>query len=1045
MPGSGTTGTHPLLKGMMLVRLGGGEYLMTPVVNKRATCAALCSLALCFSSAGAGHPESDPLAEKKRWDAHKNQTDEISRNLRDGATRTYTDHTPQALENAKKAVESEDNDHRIVNLARYEDVEKRAGQDSELTLIVAISGGGYRAANFALGALLALEQIAYEKPNGPLQSVWQPDRRQGSNLLNEVDYFSTVSGGGLAAAVAVMSRLRAPKIEGLEESELACSGHGRQLLTNWLSQPGVLKSLRENHMIRLITSKFSPSVMLTRKTSGDALQMRLDQSILRSEEQGGVCGPKKAGEQYELGDVLPRAREDDEDNDNEDDKPFRPKAPYLFMNSTDFATGEIVSLTPDWLERKNVTEYWHDGSRKLCAKGKHCGAFNVPLALALRSSMNFPVGIPPTRIGLSNKKFVYLTDGGESDNLGTVTAVDILNQESKDHPSRRRMLIVIDAFRGLGSKQYDTKKMPGLVNSVLRATSLPLDAHRLRVKQDFYSAAARQLSVLDAISDAGDVSVAYIDMEEEPQALAIGTSLGLKQEQQIALICAGIRQTFAALGMSKSWDQVRKTTILPSGANSICPKKSNSGNVSNEQVAQRVPKQGIVAFNRQSKTELIGHLATRFTETMRLVRSSVVQLTPDLKDSIETNSRRHRRDRILADAALARKSLEAPKVKLTAEDLSAFEWVLGQYASQVDSVLNQLHRKSLENATDEESVVDEDPWYVKFVKWLWGLGKSDDEDVGNASMPEGGRVDVSSVSDPNSDEKLKQIIEALEAMSEGAKRINQELRKIKEKLASMAESAELGGLQGKILDLNTDHEKLLILVVGLETGDTKQLGELFNGLLELIGSPQKKLVELQEKLNTKFEDALKKQADASNEIVSEVEKKLENLENLVEADVNMFKEANVWRGALKVAKRVESVRDRDTERASREGRICTFLRDSREQLVKARRQLDALDDGSVDMETAWGVDPNIANQTLRTRLRRQKQTIGEEVEKGIAEATNLWCIWPDLEKRDRYTYENFLSFRSMNEFKDKGCKTRAELPYEPACSHSDPTRATGTQ
>ena len=75
-----------------------------------------------------------------------------------------------------------------VDLKEYANVQSRPGQRSDVAVAVAISGGGMRAANFAAGVLKALEATEVRGAGGGK-----------SNLLREVDYFSTVSGGGLAA------------------------------------------------------------------------------------------------------------------------------------------------------------------------------------------------------------------------------------------------------------------------------------------------------------------------------------------------------------------------------------------------------------------------------------------------------------------------------------------------------------------------------------------------------------------------------------------------------------------------------------------------------------------------------------------------------------------------------------------------------------------------------------------------------------------------------------------------------------------------------
>ena len=59
---------------------------------------------------------------------------------------------------------------------------RRPAQDPSLALAIAISGGGHRSANFGVGVLTGLEKIG---------------------VLKEVDYISTVSGGGFAAAAYI--------------------------------------------------------------------------------------------------------------------------------------------------------------------------------------------------------------------------------------------------------------------------------------------------------------------------------------------------------------------------------------------------------------------------------------------------------------------------------------------------------------------------------------------------------------------------------------------------------------------------------------------------------------------------------------------------------------------------------------------------------------------------------------------------------------------------------------------------------------------------
>ena len=77
-----------------------------------------------------------------------------------------------------------------VDLSAYASQQLRAGQDADVAVALAISGGGLRAGNFGLGVMLGLEAVGTTH----------------GDLLAEVDYISTASGGGFPAAVWIASR-----------------------------------------------------------------------------------------------------------------------------------------------------------------------------------------------------------------------------------------------------------------------------------------------------------------------------------------------------------------------------------------------------------------------------------------------------------------------------------------------------------------------------------------------------------------------------------------------------------------------------------------------------------------------------------------------------------------------------------------------------------------------------------------------------------------------------------------------------------------------
>lgn len=107
------------------------------------------------------------------------------------------------------------------SVASYQSPELRnENQDTNLSVVVAISGGGLRAANFGIAVLLNLE------------SVTSADTQR--NVLSEVDGLSTVSGGGVAAAVYVSSRYDHATSDSTNRYSLTSEliADGKRLLTN---------------------------------------------------------------------------------------------------------------------------------------------------------------------------------------------------------------------------------------------------------------------------------------------------------------------------------------------------------------------------------------------------------------------------------------------------------------------------------------------------------------------------------------------------------------------------------------------------------------------------------------------------------------------------------------------------------------------------------------------------------------------------------------------------------------------------------------------
>lgn len=920
----------------------------------------------------------------------------------------------------------------LVDLSRYQDVQTRADQDPKLTLVVSISGGGYRAANFALGALLAMEQVGYT-PLGV-------KGRDGhvSNLLNEVDYYSTVSGGGLAAAVAIVARLQAAA------NADGCSGKERRLLTEWMSEPGVADSLREDHTFRLVTSRFAPEVLLTDKTSGDVLQERLDETVLLSGRQGGECGPQEPGAWMRLKDVLPASGSGG-----------KVRTPFWFMNATDMATGWIVPLTPGWIERQGVAEFWHGEWRKVCREGvpqRECvGAFNVPLALAVRSSMNFPAGIPPTKIRMSGGGHLYLTDGGEADNLGTVTAVDVLHQEGRTRSGGRRLLVVIDAFRGLGAAAYGTARVPGLVESVLRATSLPLDAHRERVKRDFYEVEAHQPTVLDALSEAGDVSVAYVDMEREP--LKVGTNLRLSVGQQKSLICAGKRQMLVALGALDAWQRVRGTEFLEEGF--ACPPDEKALACPEEVAHAGGGCRGILAFNRQGKEALADELVADFVNKTLRARNAVDRLADYLGRAVEENSREKWRDVLSGRFQLG----DAPNVGLDASALDTFSQMLDQYVEAVSVLRDGLDGDVAKERDKEVKAPAERSWIDGILGalkdlWNWLFGEEEAESAaeagavadnavenggggstgehggGDEEAGTGGGSAVAGSSPEEEDGIRERMAQRLDEMLNAVGTIRRALETVQG-----ASAGSLEELRNAVARLTEPHDEMVLILMELDLRQSPNLRDGMEALTELLGAPEQELDELHGKLEEKFASALAEYASRGARVQKAADALLADMAGFVKGDVEAF-----WKGVVgtRAADAVDAVGRVGSFAVGRRARgACPFLVKAMKSLAQAHEALGSLDDGVLGNTRSWGTAQEGASRVMPEEGSEVSEQVGtalQAVAEGRATAAKTLCLWPDVDRRDRMTYGGFQSFGELKDFAETGgCGERDRLPYESAC------------
>lgn len=459
----------------------------------------------------------------------------------------------------------------MFELDRYADVQSRPGQDPGVTVVVAISGGGFRAANLGVGALLAMEDVVITMPDGST-----------SNLLREVDYFTTVSGGGFAAGTYMRALLaHEGSNEAFEFEEFLNQPEGEE----------ALRAIRKSLIPRMMGYWISPKNWGP-PDRGDLLQDHLDYTVLEPDgcdaSQPETCSP---GKSLQLGDVFARRGDP------------APGTPYWIANATNFLNGSVFSFTPDNLCRQRVASYRHHGKVEPvdCSQGL---AMSVPLSLGMRSSANFPVAIPTTSLpvseceeaGPSRPCTIKLSDGGQADNLAFYSALEILSQDVQLRGERldpgatppRRLLVVIDAFRGSTANVELGEGSPGILRVVARSPSLPLDALRGRVRDSTVAESATMRSEVDSVLRDRNLAVAYINIDDEQAARSVGTNLQLSDEEQRVLLVAGYRQAYATLMKTCAWQS--QLNVL-GGLSVECERNDRAPGM-------RAAERGVIEFNQ---------------------------------------------------------------------------------------------------------------------------------------------------------------------------------------------------------------------------------------------------------------------------------------------------------------------------------------------------------------------------------------------------------------------------------------------------------------
>ncbi|MEO1448828.1 MAG: patatin-like phospholipase family protein [Bacteroidota bacterium] len=330
-------------------------------------------------------------------------------------------------------------------MSHYRSVQERPKQHAEWAVAMAISGGGSRSANFAMGAMLALEAI---------------QTSDSTTLLDEVDYFSTSSGGGFAAGAYLAARFEEAK-------------YTRDSTWNLPTyyEAVIRPSLKRSYINPLIGAWTNPRVWFSHVDEGDALEKAIDYHILGYKYRRYRFG-RKGNRSLLLGDIF-----------IDKDSSQVPRFPMLVANGTIYQNMSIFPFAPNILDTFQISGYTHH------MRERHgimqMDPYSLPVSVGLKASGSFPVLISNTTL-VSNYDpgypYLHIMDGGVADNIGYKTAVAILQQ---DTVAKKKFLLIVDAD-GTGIVPTFGKYENGVFNLIV-AFKLPtsgLDSRRAMRKQD---------------------------------------------------------------------------------------------------------------------------------------------------------------------------------------------------------------------------------------------------------------------------------------------------------------------------------------------------------------------------------------------------------------------------------------------------------------------------------------------------------------------------------------------------------------------------------
>jgi hypothetical protein len=338
-----------------------------------------------------------------------------------------------------------------VSLSDYKSVQERnvQFQNPNIALGVGISGGGSRAQFFSMGVLLGLEEIQEDNSS--------------RNFLNEIDYFSTVSGGCYSAGYYLTILKNKLQYDNCSFNEFYFSK--ADAYKSDVNKSATLFSLLNN----------------SRNEKGEKISMaqRLDLEVLQYDSTN-PNNQNKFKTQMLLSDFfIPK------------DSKLSPQLPIMVANGTAYNNGERFPFMPHIIRALKINSSLAPNKAALPLDGNEISnGYDFPLTYAITASSAFPGVLPKTKFGIKNQdKILCVIDGGASDNMGYETLIELLHNDTKVKDKNKKALFIDCLGQG--------KKAPFINDEKIRLISL-LETASLYTVQTRYITFERDVeNVLD--------------------------------------------------------------------------------------------------------------------------------------------------------------------------------------------------------------------------------------------------------------------------------------------------------------------------------------------------------------------------------------------------------------------------------------------------------------------------------------------------------------------------------------------------------------------